>query len=133
MPNDWSSLKNEVDKLDIGKLEATPADLSKLGDVAKDVVLKKNKFDQLVERFNTIETTFNRDFVKNTDYNTKFGEIERKILDHGHDKYIITQDVVKLISENFNVRLKKANVASKISFGEVVKKTDFADQLKNNK
>ena len=133
MPNDWSSLKNEVDKLDIGKLEATPADLSKLGDVAKDVVLKKNKFDQLVERFNTIETTFNSDFVKNTDYNTKFGEIARKILDHGHDKYIITQDVVKLISENFNVRLKKAKVASKISFGEVVKKTDFADQLKNNK
>ena len=121
MPNDWSSLKNEVDKLDTGKLEATPADLSKLGDVAKDVVL------------NTIETTFNSDFVKNTDYNTKFGEIERKILDHGHDKYIITQDVVKLISDNFNVRLKKANVASKISFGEVVKKTDFADQLKNNK
>ena len=110
LPSDWSSMKNEVHKLDIGKSEAAPADL-KVSDRAIDVVIKKTKSDQLFERFNTIKTTVNSDFVKNFDYDTKVGKIEREILDHDHDKYIITQEVNMLISENFDVRLKKANVA----------------------
>ena len=32
---DLASLKSEIDKLDIGKLETTPADLSTLSDVVK--------------------------------------------------------------------------------------------------
>lgn len=103
-------MKNEVHKLDIGKSEAAPADL-KVSDRAIDVVIKKTKSDQLFERFNTIKTTVNSDFVKNFDYDTKVGKIEREILDHDHDKYIITHEVNMLISENFDVRLKKANVA----------------------
>ena len=37
-----ASLKTEVDKLDIDKLVAVPVDLSKLSDVVKNDVLKKN-------------------------------------------------------------------------------------------
>ena len=37
-----ASLKTEVDKLDIGKLAAVPVDLSKLSDLVKNEVVKKN-------------------------------------------------------------------------------------------
>ena len=37
-----ASLKTEVDKLDIGKLATVPVDLSKLSDLAKNEVVKKN-------------------------------------------------------------------------------------------
>ena len=37
-----ASLKTEVDKLDINKLVLVPADLSKLSDVVKNDVVKKN-------------------------------------------------------------------------------------------
>ena len=36
-----ANLKTEVDKLDIGKLVPVPVDLSKLGDVVKNDVVKK--------------------------------------------------------------------------------------------
>ena len=34
--------------------------------------------------------------VKKTDYNTKISEIEKKVTDHDHDKYITTLDFDKL-------------------------------------
>ena len=37
----------------------------------------------------------------NTDYNTKVNEIEKKITDHNHDKYITTLEFNKLTTENF--------------------------------
>ena len=36
-----ASIKSEIDKLDIGKLETTPVDLSKLSDVVKCKVVKR--------------------------------------------------------------------------------------------
>ena len=38
---DLASLKSEIDKLDIGKLETTPVDLSKVSDLAKMKLLKR--------------------------------------------------------------------------------------------
>ena len=32
--------------------------------------------------------------VTKTDYNTKISEIEKKIIDHNHDKYITTPDLI---------------------------------------
>ena len=40
--SDLVRLKTEVDKLDIGKLETTPIDLSKLSNLVKNYVVKKN-------------------------------------------------------------------------------------------
>ena len=37
----FANLKSETDKLDIGKLETTPVDLSKLSDTVKSEVFKK--------------------------------------------------------------------------------------------
>ena len=40
--------------------------------------------------------------MKKTDYNTKISDIENKISDHNHDKYITTSEFNKLITGNFN-------------------------------
>ena len=60
--------------------------------------------------------------VKKTDYNTKVSEIERKIVDRSHDKYITTLEFNKLTAENFAARLPQANLLTK---------TDFDDKLIN--
>ena len=62
--------------------------------------------------------------VKKTDYNTKINEVEKKITDHNHGKYINTPEFNKLEAENFAARLAKANL---------VTKTDFNNKLKNLK
>ena len=43
-----ANLKTEVDKLDIDKLVPVPTDFSKLSNVAKNDVVKKNVYDKLV-------------------------------------------------------------------------------------
>ena len=46
-----------------------------------------------------IKITYVSNLVKKTDYDTKISEIEKKITtDHGHDKYITTQEFNKLTS-----------------------------------
>ena len=69
--------------------------------------------------------------VKKTGFNTKINEIENKITDHDHDKYITTPEFNKLTAENFAARLAQANLASKSDIANFVKKTDFDDKLKN--
>ena len=49
-------------------------------------------------------------------------ETERKIIDHIHDKYIITPEFNKLTVENFAARLAQA---------DLVTKTDFDNKLSN--
>ena len=48
--------------------------------------------------------------VKKTDYNTKISDIEKKITDHDHDKYITTPEFNTLAASAFNARLAQANV-----------------------
>ena len=43
--------------------------------------------------------------VKKTDYNTKITEIENKLNNHNHDKYIDTSEFNKLTSDVFNAKL----------------------------
>ena len=51
-----ATLKTEVDKLDIDKLAPVPTDLSKLSNVVKNDVVKKDVFDKLVTKVNNIDT-----------------------------------------------------------------------------
>ena len=53
---DLASLKSKIDKLDIGKLETTPVDLSKLSDELKNDVAEKTVYDKLVKKVNAIQT-----------------------------------------------------------------------------
>ena len=52
-------------------------------------VVKKIVYDKLVKNVNAIQTTDTSNLVKKACYNTKICEIENKMLDHNHDKYII--------------------------------------------
>ena len=54
--------------------------------------------------------------VTKTDYNTKISEIEKKISDHNHDKYINTPEFNKLTVENFKARLAQADLVTKTNF-----------------
>ena len=53
---------------------------------------------------------------KKTDYNTKVTEIENKVNNHNHDKYIDTSEFNKLVVDNFNARIAQANLIRKADF-----------------
>ena len=52
-----ANLKTEVDKLDINKLVSVPVVLSKLSDVVKIDVVKKDVYDKLLSKVNAIDTS----------------------------------------------------------------------------
>ena len=57
LKSNLANLKTEVDKLDINKIVPVPVDLSKLSDVAKNDVFKKDVYDKLVTKVNNIDTS----------------------------------------------------------------------------
>ena len=61
---------------------------------------------------------------KKTDYNIKISEIEKKLTDHSHDKYITKSEFNKVTKEVFDVRLKQANL---------VRRTEFDNKLRSLK
>ena len=54
--------------------------------------------------------------LKKTDYNTKVTEIENKLNNHNHDKYIDTSEFNKLSVDVFNARITQANFVTKTDF-----------------
>ena len=58
--------------------------------------------------------------LKEADYNTKIVDIEKKI--PYHDKYITTEELNKLRTENFAERLKQAKLSMKDDIADFVKK-----------
>ena len=54
--------------------------------------------------------------VEKTEYDTKITEIEKKLTDHNHDKYITTPEFNNLASDVFNARLAQANLMVKTDF-----------------
>ena len=62
--------------------------------------------------------------VEKTDYDTKVTEIENKLNNHNHDKYITTSKFDTLLADRFNVRLLQANLVSKTIFDNTVLSLD---------
>ena len=58
--------------------------------------------------------------VKKTNDDTKISELEKKLTDHNHDKYITIPEFNTLAASVFNTRLAQANLLTK---------TDFDDKL----
>ena len=54
--------------------------------------------------------------VKKADYNTKVTEIENKLNNHNHDKYIDTQEFNELTADVVNARIAQANLITKTEF-----------------
>ena len=52
-----ANLRTEVDKLDIDKLVPILVDLSKLSDVVRNDVVKKDVYNKLVAKINNIDTS----------------------------------------------------------------------------
>ena len=73
-----ADLKTEVDKLDINKLVAVPTDLSELSNVVTNDAVKKDVYDKLVGKVNSVDTSR---FVLKTEYDTDQSELENKIPD----------------------------------------------------
>ena len=94
---------NLVKKAKPSELENEIPDLSSL---AKKAALTA------VENKITVASTL----VKKTDYNTKMTEIENKINNHNHDKYITTPEFDTLAADVFNARLAQANLITKTDF-----------------
>ena len=66
-----------------------------------------------------------------TNYNTKISEIEGKIHNHNHDKYITTPEFNNLTAKVFDARLKLANFATKTDFDTELNK--ISDRVTSNK
>ena len=54
--------------------------------------------------------------VKKTDYNTKNTDIENKLNNHNHDKYVATSKFNTFAANVFNARLAQANLMTKTDF-----------------
>ena len=59
--------------------------------------------------------------VKKTDYDTKISDIEKKITDHNHDKYITTPEFNTMAASVFNERLAAQT--------DLIKKIEFDSKL----
>ena len=94
-----SSLKTEVDKLDIDKIIPIRVDLSKLSDVVKNNIVKKTVYNNLVAKVDNIDTS---DFELKTKYNTDKIELENKIPD--------TSGLVKKTDYNTKITEKEGKI-----------------------
>ena len=55
-------------------------------------------------------------YFKKTNYDTKISELEKKLTDHNHDKYITTPEFNTLAADVFNARLAQANLITETDF-----------------
>ena len=117
-----SSLKTEVDKLGIDKLVPVPVDLSKLSVVVRNDVVKKDAYDKLVTKVNSI---FTIEFVLKTKYDTDKSQLEKKILD-------VTDFVKKAkLTELENKIPDISNLATKTALTTVENKVSSIKNLVN--
>ena len=98
---------NFVKKANLTELENKIPDVSSLATKAALTAVK-----------NEIPDVSN--LVKKTDYNKKNTEIENKLNNHNHDKYITTPEFNTFAADVFNARLAQANL---------IRKTDFDAKL----
>ena len=71
--------------------------------------------------------------VKKTDYNTKITELEKKLIDRNHGKYITVPEINKLSTEVFVARLKQANLVTKTDFDYKLKRLNHKINLNKTK
>ena len=62
--------------------------------------------------------------MKKTDYDAKISDIEKKITDHNHDKYITTPEFNNLAAGVFTARLAQADLVTKTDFDNKLQRLD---------
>ena len=103
LENKTPDVSNVVKKTKLTELENKIPDISNLATKAVLTTVK-----------NKIPSVSN--LVKKTYFNTKVTEIENKLNNHNHDKYIDTSEFNKLAADAFNERLAQANLITKTNF-----------------
>ena len=68
---------------------------------------------------------------KKTDYNTRTNEIEKRITDHNHDKYITIPEFNTFTKDIFDLRLKQGYLSSQCDIANFVNKIDFDNKLRD--
>ena len=76
LKSNLTSLKTEVDKLDIDKLTSVPIDIAKLSNLVKTDIVKKTEYDKLVNEVKSIDNT---NFVSRTKYEKDGSDFEDEI------------------------------------------------------
>ena len=125
LETNFANLKSEVNKLDTDKLKPVSTDLSKLSNVVKNDVVKKDVYDKLVTKVNSIDTSR---FVLKIKYYTDKSKLENKILDVTDfvKKAKLTELKNKIPSiSNLVTKTALTTVENKIpNVNNLVKKTD---------
>ena len=78
LKSNLSSVKTEIDNIDVEKLKTVPVDLSKLSNVVNNDVVKKTVYDKLVTKVNNIDIS---GLVLKTKYDIDKSDLEKKISD----------------------------------------------------
>ena len=78
VPTDLNNLKSKKDKLDVDKLVPVPVDLSKLSDVVKNDVLKKNKYNDKIKNIEDKVADITNLATKTT-HSAKINEVKGEI------------------------------------------------------
>ena len=102
LKSNLTSLKAEIDKIDVDKLKAVPVDLSKRSNLVNNDIVKKSVYDKSVTKVNNIDTS---GFVLETKYNTDKSDFEKKI--SNADKKIPDTSVLNKINLIMLKLLKK--------------------------
>ena len=71
-------MKSKVDKLDVDKLISVPVDLSKLSDVVKNDVIKKDVYNAKIKNIED-KIPHNSDLATNASLNAKINEVKGEI------------------------------------------------------
>ena len=123
------NLKTEVDKLDIHKVAPVLVDLSKLSDVVKNDVVKKDVYNKLAAKVDDIDTS---GFALRTKYDADKSELENKIPSSGLVKKtnydVKIADIEGKIPDISNLATKTALTAVENKMPNVsnlVEKTDY--------
>ena len=94
------------------------------------ILLKKKKLTELANKIPDVNSLARKtaltavenkipdvsSLVKKTIYDIKINELEKKLTDHNHDKYITTPEFNTLAADVFNARLAQANLVTKTDF-----------------
>ena len=119
IPNTSSVVKTTDYNTKITEIENKIPDISDLATITVSTIVE-NKIPSISNlAIKTALTTVENkipsisDLVKKTDYNTKITDIENKLNNHNHDKYIATSEFNALAANVFNARLATSKFNNK--------------------
>ena len=115
-------MKYDTDKSDLEKKLSDTNGLFQKQTIMSKVVNQTAKCLTLLvytnSALNTVENKIPNaiSLFKRTDYNAKVNEIEKKVTDHNHYKYVTTPELNTLTAENVAARLAQANLVTNTNF-----------------